>query len=271
MISMKNIKKEGVTITRNEIFKTELGTIKDQKIFSVAKEILQRLPEYFFKVPASSTGKYHPKYATGDGGLVRHTKAAVKIANELLGLEQNEELNKSHDIIILALIVHDGLKHGENGGAYSISEHPVICSEWLKRHTDLTSTLTEEQRNMLYGAVASHMGQWVTDYKTEKVILPKPITDVEKFVHLCDYLASRKWIEVDFEDDWYDGRLEADPDLTEAISSIIRFCKEKISSGVERESLYTTIQNIAGVTNPNKIKDVQTAHDVLEKLREEIK
>ena len=46
--------------------------------------LIDSLPDYFFEVAAASTGKYHPKYAQGEGGLVRHTKAAVKIAYELL-------------------------------------------------------------------------------------------------------------------------------------------------------------------------------------------
>lgn len=42
------------------------------------------------------------------------------------------------------------------------------------------------------------MGQWNCD-RDGKVILPKPIALNEQFVHMCDYLASRKIIEVNFE------------------------------------------------------------------------
>ena len=41
--------------------------------------------------------------------------------------------------------------------------------------------------------VESHMGEW--NYS----VLPKPKTDLQKFVHECDYLASRKFLEVNFE------------------------------------------------------------------------
>ena len=42
------------------------------------------------------------------------------------------------------------------------------------------------------------MGKWNTDYKDKtKEVLPKPVTESEKFVHLCDYLASRKNILVE--------------------------------------------------------------------------
>lgn len=40
--------------------------------------MLPAVPPYFYTVPASSTGKYHPRYTLGSGGLLRHTKAAIK-------------------------------------------------------------------------------------------------------------------------------------------------------------------------------------------------
>ena len=46
------------------------------------------------------------------------------------------------------------------------------------------------------------MGQWNTDrYKNE--IMPKPKKSIESFVHLCDYLASRKYLLFDFGADYY--------------------------------------------------------------------
>ena len=65
----------------------EIDFIKDDKIRNFAKVAVSSLPDYFFEVAASSTGKYHPSYALGEGGLLRHTKAAVRIANDLLSLE----------------------------------------------------------------------------------------------------------------------------------------------------------------------------------------
>jgi len=47
--------------------------------------------------------------------------------------------------------------------------------------------------------IKSHMGQWNTDYKTKEEMLPKPQNEIEKFTHLCDYLASRKMLEINFE------------------------------------------------------------------------
>jgi uncharacterized protein YbgA (DUF1722 family) len=45
------------------------------------------------------------------------------------------------------------------------------------------------------------MGQWIYDYKTGEKVLDAPQTKLEKFVHLCDYLASRKCLEMNFDVD----------------------------------------------------------------------
>ena len=65
-------------------FEKELSYFKIDKVRKACIATLKLLPEYFFEVPASSTGKYHPEYALGDGGLLRHSKAAMRIGYELL-------------------------------------------------------------------------------------------------------------------------------------------------------------------------------------------
>ena len=60
-----------------EIFNKEYTYIKNKKYIDNLKIMIELLPDYFFNVPASSTGKYHPEFSLGDGGLVRHTKFAV--------------------------------------------------------------------------------------------------------------------------------------------------------------------------------------------------
>ena len=67
-----------------ELFDKELSYIKDENIRKSLIELLKILPDYWYEVPASSTGKYHPEYALGDGGLLRHSKAAMRIGYELL-------------------------------------------------------------------------------------------------------------------------------------------------------------------------------------------
>lgn len=90
-----------------KMFQSELNLIHDDDIRVQVTNVLEDIDDYFFSIPASSTGKYHPSFALGDGGLVRHTKACVKIAIELLKLEMFQSLLQYNDIIIAALIFHD--------------------------------------------------------------------------------------------------------------------------------------------------------------------
>ena len=57
----------------------------------------------------------------------------------------------------------------------------------------------EEQVKDIQRLILSHMGQWNKD-KEGNEILPKPEKEDEKFVHLCDYLASRRFIEMNMEE-----------------------------------------------------------------------
>lgn len=184
----------------SEIFKKELASIENEKIRKFTETATNNLPQYFFEVAASSTGKYHPTYALGDGGLVRHTKAAVRFANHLLAIEQNKNVfnETERSCIISAIILHDGWKHGDNGSAFTIHEHPIVCAEWVMNAECLNNIIDDTLRDIIAKAISSHMGEWQIS-KRGNIILPKPETDIQKFVHMCDYLASRKDIVVLFD------------------------------------------------------------------------
>lgn len=177
-------------------FEKELQWIHNKEIRKFAIEMLASLPDYFFSVPASSTGKYHPSYSLGEGGLVRHTKGAMLIAKSLLDLEQyKEEYNENtRDIMLTAILLHDGLKHGVNGGKYTVATHPIEMADFICMKYNEPYWV-----GVIADCIATHMGEWVTDYKTKEVILDKPKSGMQKFVHMCDYLASRKFLEVNFD------------------------------------------------------------------------
>ena len=44
------------------------------------------------------------------------------------------------------------------------------------------------------------MGPWTKDYQGNEV-LQKPTSKYERFVHMCDYLSSKKFLNVNFEND----------------------------------------------------------------------
>ena len=155
-----------------------------------------QIPDYFFTIQAASTGKYHPSFAQGDGGLVRHTKAAVRMAYELYGIYKFPQRTK--DLIIMALVLHDSVKKGEVESKYTLFDHPLIAGEFIKKYKDELK-LTKEDIDFLVECIGSHMGRFNTSEYSD-VILPLPKSPEQKFVHMCDYLASRKVINIDFDE-----------------------------------------------------------------------
>lgn len=183
-----------------EIFEDEISYIKDIKYKESLKKMIELLPDYFFEVPASSTGKYHPIFALGDGGLVRHTKVAVRIGYELLNNDSigNVFNSKEKDLILMALLIHDGLKSGIPKEKYTRFDHPLLVCKYMVENKDKIG-LNDDEMNFICVCVESHMGQWNTDYNGNEV-LPVPKNKYQKFVHMCDFLASRKFLNVEFDE-----------------------------------------------------------------------
>ena len=181
-------------------FQHELMCIKDNKIRTATSKMIEELiPDYFWEVAASSTGKYHPSYALGNGGLYRHTIAAVRIAIGMFPLTSYTE--DERDMIIAALILHDSFKHGVNGSKYTCADHPVIAAKQVQTYCEwLPEEWGAELGSHLASLIITHMGQWNKDYRTKKEIMPKPSTSMQRYVHMCDYLASRKYLEFNFEE-----------------------------------------------------------------------
>lgn len=183
---------------KENTFLKELSYIKSERIRENAIVLINLLPDYFFKIPASSTGKYHPKFSLGDGGLVRHTKAAVRIAHDLLiskclGFSFNDN---EKDLIILALLIHDGLKSGKIQGKYTAFDHPILISNLVKENKNKLD-FNDSELNLLTSMLESHMGEFnTTPYS--KVELPIPSNKYERFVHMCDLLSSKKYLDITF-------------------------------------------------------------------------
>lgn len=186
---------------RIKLFNMELKYIKDEKLRNDAEILINLLPDYFFEEGASSTGKYHPSFTVGKLGLVKHVKAACKFAYELL---ENPIIGKNYtdrekDLIIIALLFHDGVKYGFKKENYTRFEHALLAVEFIENNLDKLS-MSDDDFQVLSKTIASHMGPWNTNNYSE-IKLPIPESPIEKFVHMCDYLASRKFIDIAFDKD----------------------------------------------------------------------
>lgn len=183
-----------------DVFKKELSYIKNEKYVECAKNMIELLPDYFFQVPASSTGKYHPEFAQGDGGLVRHTKVAVRICYELANNNSIGHSFKSDekDLMLIALIMHDGVKSGIPKEKYTRVDHPLLAAKLIRDNKDKIG-LSDDEIDFVCSVIETHMGEWNTDFNGNEV-LPVPKNKYQRFVHMCDFLASKKFIEVPFSD-----------------------------------------------------------------------
>lgn len=184
---------------KSTIFNNELELIKNDRLRRSCEVLLNELPDYFYEIPASSTGKYHPKFALGEGGLVRHTKVAVRIAHEIIKTQSigNVFTDDEKDLILISLMLHDGLKEGLIKEKYTRFDHPILAANFVNDKANLTE-LTSEEVKLISTNISSHMGEWNTsDYSS--VTLPLPKNKYQKMVHMCDLLASRKFINVEFD------------------------------------------------------------------------
>ncbi len=183
-----------------EKFEKELSYIKDKTLKADICYLIDGLPDYFFEVPASSTGKYHPKYATGEGGLLRHTKAAVRIAYELLSdpLIGDKYTEEEKELMLMALMIHDGLKSGKEKSKYTKVEHPLLAAQYVKENRKNLG-MNDENIDFMCNVIVSHMGVWNKDFDGNEV-LPIPKNKYQNFVHMCDYLASRKVLLLNFDE-----------------------------------------------------------------------
>lgn len=181
-----------------ESFETELNFIVNPQIRLFAEMALDILPDYFWEVPASSSGKYHPEYDSGFGGLTRHVKATARFAMECFRMGWYKDFTQDErDLIIVALILHDGAKSGIPQKEHTQFDHPVIICNYLSSQKQIDGIITKEQFDFILDGIVSHMGSWNKN-KSGKVIMPRPKTKAQKLIHWCDYVCSRKMFEVNF-------------------------------------------------------------------------
>lgn len=173
-------------------FAFELSEIKDENLKKFLTIILEGTGDWFYHDPASTSGKYHPKYALGDGGLMRHTRAVAYWAKELCRTELFDVNERQGELLYVAAILHDIRKHTASGGY--IQKHARAAYDLiLATQAEHPELLSKEDAQYMADAVSTHMGIWgVKDGER------KPTSDAEKLLHIADYSASRKEIIMEF-------------------------------------------------------------------------
>ena len=81
---------------------------------------------------------------------------------------------------------------------YTRFDHPILMADYIMDNEERLG-LEVEEIEFLCDVIKTHMGPWTKDYNGVEV-LERPKTKYQNFVHMCDFLASRKCILVPFND-----------------------------------------------------------------------
>ena len=173
------------------MFTNELAFIQNDTLRTIVRRYMEEaVPEYFYHCGASSSGKFHPVFSQGEGGLVRHTKAVVMFLDELMRMSSYAYMKQDYkDYAYAAAIVHDTCKYGMGAemdkSAYK--EHDKNAATFFEAFALENGYCPSE---LMLGAIRAHMGQWAND-PTDR-----PFTNIDRAVHMADYMASRSFIDI---------------------------------------------------------------------------
>lgn len=182
----------------SKIFTEELQKIEDREFRKLIAAFIEQAPDYVGTVPASSTGKHHPSFDNGEGGLVRHLKMCVCVAEELMGLEAYEGVEK--DSVIAACLLHDMYKNGYTDSGRTVYTHADICyhefsrfaEQWVEKskkyHSKKTIQKLEGFVRYTADGIRWHMGQWGCEPRST-------LYGRTGVVQLADYISSRKFFD----------------------------------------------------------------------------
>jgi hypothetical protein len=185
-----NVEREVILMNKSKYFENEIELIQSEDYRMFIRDYLDNyVPNYFWEIGASSSGKFHPQFSQGEGGLVRHTKAVVLFAQELLRMSSYMYMsNEYKDYVIMACIVHDTCKYGwKEYNKDQYKDHAkfasmLVNSAWIDYFED-------QAPEFFTNAIKTHMGQW-----SEKE--NRPFTNIDRCVHMADYMASRSFIDI---------------------------------------------------------------------------
>jgi len=211
-----------------EVFSKELASISDTKMRNFVLDVFEKLtPNYFWTCPASTTGKYHPSFALGKGGLIRHVKACIWWIDQVLNMVDFDNFNtyrlydpfrmttnfcypdpydgvinktKIRDILVATLLLHDLRKNGDSleekkEKGYNMTQtHGVDLAKKIRQEIKIPRGLSY----IVYG-IEGHMGKWTKPESSAPLKMMDTMREskrkgsfVAELVHLIDYLASRK-------------------------------------------------------------------------------
>ena len=245
---------------KSSIFDSILDTIESEDIRKFAERCIQTIPDYFWDVGASSTGRYHPQYALGDLGLARHTCALVRFLNHIFAVKCFGEnfTQREKDLMRVAGMMHDSRKSGSDEdfqkNKYTRFNHPLLASEVirnLKGHE-----LSDDEVEMIATTIESHMGEFDYIHKRMTEQLKKKYENQkrypEEFIKEFSLAASRGEVA------WEKAKNASDFDVFKpALEKIVDLTKKSIEyKGYEDNKYDALLDDYEAGLTVNKLDKV---------------
>ena len=183
-----------------EVFRSVLNGFENEDFRLFCEDLLDAQPDMNYMMPSSTSYKYHNTTQCQPGGQAYHVLMVGTIMNHILDLEyiRNKfDKSKQRDCMRIAALCHDIMK--TNDGQYTVHEHPLLAGEYVK-NTPVEHDIDERLKDYIARLCASHSGEWTISNRSN-IVLPKPETDAQFYVHLADYLGSRANLDMIYSDE----------------------------------------------------------------------
>lgn len=156
------------------------------KLFVIA--VLNSLDDSFYKMPASTSGKYHHQDSLGEGGLIRHIQRAAYFGKLLIDSERWDADNIKGDILLAAILLHDIGKKEKYAEYKEYYDHPIVAAKMLDSFKGM---VPEKVFLLIRNCVLRHMGPF-----GPKSVSIENCNILEKYTYIADFYSSRKEVDI---------------------------------------------------------------------------
>ena len=173
-----------------KILEQEINQIKNKNLKNLIEKVICATPDWYSKMPSSTSGRFHPIDELGPGGKIIHHKKIFRLADQ--AAERYEIKEYEYELLKTACLIHDMpfcFNWDNDKKCYRTDRlHPFKNAFFCSKHcTDM----------ILVSAIYFHMGIWA-DYKSEeaKILSLDKYKDhpVVRATQECDFYSSRRMI-----------------------------------------------------------------------------
>lgn len=161
-----------------------INQINNKEIREFTTAVLNTVDDSFYKMPTSSSGKFHPAECNGEGGLVRHVQRACYFAKLFIDSQKWDADNVRADLLLASVLLHDIGKKEKYAEYKEYYNHPIVGANMLESFKGM---LHPKYYQTIYDCVLRHMSIW-----GPKSVQKEHYTILETYTYLADFLASKK-------------------------------------------------------------------------------